>query len=181
MRPHELQPTRLLHPWDFLGKSTGVGRHCLLWPIPSRPALIVEEIIIRYTWVVLQEGMATHSSIFSWRIPWTEESGGLQSVGLQRVSHDWSDLVCTHTWVEIQLLPSYSLDDLGKSLHIKMLHTHSSMCVCVCVCVCVLEEGIFPHQQAIFFYTNWVSYSLPQFWCHVPGDSIRLYEVRTQS
>ena len=30
-RPHGLQPTRLLHPWDFPGKSTGVGCHCLLW------------------------------------------------------------------------------------------------------------------------------------------------------
>ena len=29
--PHGLQPTRLLHPWDFLGKSTGVGCHCRLW------------------------------------------------------------------------------------------------------------------------------------------------------
>ena len=29
--PHGLQPTRLLHPWDFPGKSTGVGCHCLLW------------------------------------------------------------------------------------------------------------------------------------------------------
>ena len=30
-RPHGLQPTRLLHPWEFPGKSTGVGCHCLLW------------------------------------------------------------------------------------------------------------------------------------------------------
>ena len=30
-RPHGLQPTRLLCPWDFPGKSTGVGCHCLLW------------------------------------------------------------------------------------------------------------------------------------------------------
>ena len=37
------------------------------------------------------EGMATHSSIIAWRIPWTEESGGLQSVGLQRVEHDRGD------------------------------------------------------------------------------------------
>ena len=36
----------------------------------------------------LEEGMATHSSILAWRIPWTEEPGGLQSVGLQRVRHD---------------------------------------------------------------------------------------------
>ena len=36
----------------------------------------------------LEEGMATHSSIFSWRIPWTEEPGGLQSTESQRVGHD---------------------------------------------------------------------------------------------
>ena len=36
----------------------------------------------------LEEGMATHSSILAWRIPWTEEPGGLQFMGLQRVRHD---------------------------------------------------------------------------------------------
>ena len=36
----------------------------------------------------LEEGMATHSSILAWRIPWTEEYGGLQSPGPQRVKHD---------------------------------------------------------------------------------------------
>ena len=33
----------------------------------------------------LEEGMATHSNIFAWRIPWTEEPGGLKSIGLQKV------------------------------------------------------------------------------------------------
>ena len=37
--------------------------------------------------------MATHSSILAWRIPWTEKPGGLQSIGSQRVGHDWSDLM----------------------------------------------------------------------------------------
>ena len=36
----------------------------------------------------LEEGMATHSSILAWRIPWTEEPGGLQSMGSQRVRYD---------------------------------------------------------------------------------------------
>ena len=36
----------------------------------------------------LEKGMATHSSILAWEMPWTEEPGGLQSVGLQRVRHD---------------------------------------------------------------------------------------------
>ena len=44
----------------------------------------------------LEEGTATHTSTLAWRIPWTEELGGLQSVRLERVGHDWSDLACTH-------------------------------------------------------------------------------------
>ena len=36
----------------------------------------------------LEESMATHSSILAWRIPWTEEPGGLQSMGSQRVRHN---------------------------------------------------------------------------------------------
>ena len=43
----------------------------------------------------LEEGMAAHSSIPAWRIPWTEEPEGLQSTGLQRVGHKWSDLALT--------------------------------------------------------------------------------------
>ena len=36
----------------------------------------------------LEEGMAIFSSILAWKIPWTEEPGGLQSIGLHRVGHD---------------------------------------------------------------------------------------------
>ena len=44
----------------------------------------------------LEEVMATHSSILAWKIPGTEEPSGLQSIGLQRVRHDRSDLAGTH-------------------------------------------------------------------------------------
>ena len=37
----------------------------------------------------LEKEMATHSSVHAWKIPWTEEPGGLQSMGSQRVRHDW--------------------------------------------------------------------------------------------
>ena len=37
----------------------------------------------------LEKGKATHSSILAWRIPWTEEPGWLELMGLQRVGHDW--------------------------------------------------------------------------------------------
>ena len=39
-------------------------------------------------WEDLEEGMATHSSILAWRIPWIERPGRLQSIGWQRVGHD---------------------------------------------------------------------------------------------
>ena len=44
----------------------------------------------------LEKVMATHSSILSWRIPWTEDPGGLQSIGSQGVRHDWNNLACMH-------------------------------------------------------------------------------------
>ena len=45
--------------------------------------------------------MTTQPSILAWRILWTEEPGGLQSTGMQRVGHDWSDLAHMHTTVYI--------------------------------------------------------------------------------
>ena len=39
----------------------------------------------------LEKEMATHSSILAWRMPWTEEPGGLQSMGSQRVRHEFGD------------------------------------------------------------------------------------------
>ena len=46
----------------------------------------------------LEKGIATHSSILAWEMPWTEETGGLPSTGVQRVRHD-SDLAHTHAYM----------------------------------------------------------------------------------
>ena len=68
--------------------------------ISSHWATLVAQIVknppaMQETWVQslgwedpLEKGMATYSSILAWRIPWTEEPGGLQSMGLQRVGTD---------------------------------------------------------------------------------------------
>ena len=60
-------------------------------------------LLMQETWVrsldqedPQEKEMATHSSILAWEMPWTEEPGGLQSVGLQRVGHDWSNWAGTH-------------------------------------------------------------------------------------
>ena len=66
----------------------------------------------------LEKGMATHSSILTWKIPWTEEPGGLPSIGSHRVRQDWatntltfsSAVVTTHVWLtELLICGSYSL------------------------------------------------------------------------
>ena len=50
----------------------------------------------------LEKHMATHSSILAWRIPWTEEPGRLQSMGLQRVRHNWAlSTIFFHTFLPL--------------------------------------------------------------------------------
>ena len=85
--PGRLQSTvsqRIRHDWVISGNS---------WAslVAQNPHAMQE------TWVwslgkedLLEKNMATHSSILVWRISWTEEPGGLQSVGLQRVRPDWA-------------------------------------------------------------------------------------------
>ena len=63
---------------DFPGGSNSKESACNVGDLGSIPGQ--EE--------PLEKGMATHSSILAWRIPWTEEPGGLQSMGLQRVRQD---------------------------------------------------------------------------------------------
>ena len=51
---------------------------------------VIQETQVRYLGqeVTMEKELATHSSILAWRIPWTEDPGGLQSMGSQRVRHD---------------------------------------------------------------------------------------------
>ena len=70
------------------------------YPLQYSWASLVAQLVknlpaMRETWVQslgwedpLEKGKATHSSILAWRIPWTEEPGGLQSLGSLRVRHD---------------------------------------------------------------------------------------------
>ena len=53
------------------------------------PSFLMAVAVLRS---VLEKAMAPHSSTLAWKIPWTEEPGGLQSMGSHRVRHDWSDL-----------------------------------------------------------------------------------------
>ena len=77
------------------GRSPG-GGYPLQYSWTSLVAQMIKyPLAMQETWVQslgwedpLEEGIATHSSILAWRIPWTEESGRLQSMGSQRVGHN---------------------------------------------------------------------------------------------
>ena len=58
------------------------------------------------------EGMVTHSSILAWRIPWTEEPGGLQSMGMQRVGYDW--VIKTHVYTHAHTRMSAHREKIPK-------------------------------------------------------------------
>ena len=81
---------------------TNKGISCILWAsmgflhgsvVKNMPT--VQEMQETQIWFLnkedpLEEGMTTHSNILAWRIPWTEESGGLQFMGSQRMGYDWA-------------------------------------------------------------------------------------------
>ena len=84
----------------------------------------------------MEEGLTIHSSILAGRIPWTEEPGGLQYKGLQRVEHDWSDLASTK-W---STLGTYNLI-FACLIELK------SMCSQLLLDHPVLEDFLFPMED----------------------------------
>ena len=92
------------HDWSNLAAAAAAAA-CPCWA--SQVAQMVKnQPAMQEMWVQclgwkdpLEEGMATYSRILAGRIPWTEESGGLQSMGSQRVGHDWvTEHTHTHTY-----------------------------------------------------------------------------------
>ena len=72
-----------LSSWGFSGPSP------LGWVgFPPEGAIAQKSSGFVTQWNILEKEMATHSSIFAGKTPWTEEPGGLQSMGSQRVAHD---------------------------------------------------------------------------------------------
>ena len=66
----------------------------------------------------LEEEMTTHSSILVWKIPWTDEPGGPQSVGLQRVRHNWATNTFTSGGSVVKNLPANAGNTGGSRYHL---------------------------------------------------------------
>ena len=98
----------------------------------------------------LEKGMTTHSSILVWKIPWTEALGGLQSMGSQRVRHDWvTNTFFTFPCIGRKILNHWTIREAWVWFILMFIFGH-----CESLCVpCVLLTR--PHHSLIT--------SLPQF------------------
>ena len=73
----------------------------------------------------LEKEMATHSSVLAWRIPWTEELGRLQSMGLQRVGHDWTTSLSALNWTLLLLCNHCTFSKFISSTVFLMIISHN--------------------------------------------------------
>ena len=119
---HSIAPSYQYHPvliiialqcfeirkWDlhFILFQNCFSRESLVAPRLKHLPAMQETRVRSLSWDdPLEKEMATHSSILAWRIPWTEEPGRLQSMGSQRVGHDWAtslSLSLVIQWIHIR-------------------------------------------------------------------------------
>ena len=88
MQRRQWHPTPVLLPGKSHGRRSLVG--CSPWVTKSQTRL--SDFTFTFHFHALGKEMATHSSVLAWSIPGMAEPGGLPSMGLHRVGHDWSDL-----------------------------------------------------------------------------------------
>ena len=119
----------------------------------------------------LEEEMATHSGILSWEIPWREQPGGLQSMGSQRIRHDWTttylhrsrqmineDPVCVYA----QSRPTLC-DPMDCSLPGSFLHGSSQARILECIAVSSSRRSSWPRGWiCLVCLLHWLVDSLPR-------------------
>ena len=91
----QLSSTGHCSVWKFHSLANYIPLQCIFASLVAQRLKHLPPMRVTRVWSLgredpLEKEMATHSSILAWRIPWTEESGRLQSTGSQRVGHDWA-------------------------------------------------------------------------------------------
>ena len=109
----------------------------------------------------LEKEMAIHSSTHAWKIPWTEEPGRLQSMGLQRVGHDWATSLC-HTSDNYTLFISWARGTSFQSLLLllDLLSLPSCYVMCFIIFVIILWESEVKVAQSCLTLCNCVDCTL---------------------
>ena len=99
----------LSHKWEIIVVHFSISIKCNLfseyevtWKIPFYRTETAEGIILPVIPPSAEKAMVTHSSTLAWKIPWMEEPGGLQSMGLWRIRHDWATSLSLFTFVHLE-------------------------------------------------------------------------------
>ena len=100
--------------------------------------------------IQMEKAMAPYSSTLAWKIPWTEEPGGLQFMGSLRVGHDWAT---------------------SLSLSI-CLYNYAIIYNCICICICETNSKYFNH----FSKFPWALCNPPSLYSH-PQETTNLISV----
>ena len=114
--------------------------------------------------------MATHSSILAWRIPWTEEPGRLQSIGSQRVRHDWSYLASMHAIFHCMYLPQLYHSSISGHLgcfHVLAIVNSAALNIGVHVSFSIMVSSGYMHSNGI----------VESYCCFIPSFLRNLHTV----
>ena len=90
-----IESQRVGHDWVTELNWTELRASVVAQMVKNLPAMWETKVQLLSWEDILEKGMATHSSVLTWRIPWTEEPGRPQFMGSQRVAHNW--VTNTHT------------------------------------------------------------------------------------
>ena len=117
----------------------------------------------------LEKWMATHSSILAWRIPWIEEPGRLQLMGLQRVGLDWMTnitipTVDTYTiilyYIILYYIILYYILDLSPLSGMYMMISYPCLCIAFLFSLwCLLKSKCFPFWSQIYQFSACMIYA----------------------
>ena len=117
----------------------------------------------------LEKEMATHSSTLVWKIPWTEDPGRLQSIGSQRVGHDWVTSLSQFSSVQSQLRPTLRPPGLQQARLLCPSPTprvYSNSCPLSQWChpaILLLPPSIFPSIR-VFSNESVLRIRWPKYW-----------------
>ena len=137
----------------------------------------------------LEEGMATHSSILAWEIPWTEEPGGLQFMGLQRVRQDWATNTNPfHTSQAVLYITRGTLHN-KRGFNIRFLSPKKALKNLSCNLVYRwMGTSPFPKSLSriyisliLFFFFFFFQFFKILFWQHCTASGILSYQTRDRT
>ena len=131
----------------------------MAWTVKNLPSVRETQVCFLGWEGLLEKGMATHSNILVWRIPWREEPGRLQSMGSgqsmqsQRIRHDWETFISkegkqfslVQKWIILE--KEVLLSVASEHMCVDSLHTHTHTHTHTCTCVWIAYTHIHTHTH----------------------------------